>query len=46
MEAVSQRGADILIMKDYIEQRAVDLQSAIVVNETQLPEPVHEKTNS
>ena len=42
----SQRSVEILIMKNYIEQRAVDLQAAIVVNKTQLPEPVHEKTDS
>ena len=34
-------------MKNYIEQRTVDLQTAIfasrVVDETQFPEPVHEK---
>jgi len=42
----SQRGGEILIVQDYIKQRAMDLQSAIVVNENQLPEPVHEKNKS
>jgi hypothetical protein len=34
------------IMQNYVEQRAVDLQAAVVVNETQFPEPVHEKAYS
>ena len=37
------------IVQNYIEQRAVDLQSAFrpagVVNEAQLPEPVHEEAD-
>jgi hypothetical protein len=39
-------GVEILIVQNYIEQRAVDLQTAVVVNETQFPEAVHEKTDS
>ena len=34
------------IMQNYVEQRAVDLQTTIVVNETQFPEPVHEEAYS
>jgi hypothetical protein len=38
-----------LIVKNYIEQRTVDLQAATlapgVVNEAWFPEPVHEKTD-
>ena len=34
------------IMQNYVEQRAVDLQTAIVVNETQFSEAVHEKAYS
>ena len=37
-------------MENNIQQRAVDLQSAFytagIMNETQFPEPVHEKTHS
>src|SRR5271169_1052609 len=33
------------IVQNDIEQRAVDLQAAIVVNETQFPESVHEKAD-
>ena len=33
-------------MQNYIEQRAVDLQSAVVVDETQFSEPVHEIADS
>jgi hypothetical protein len=33
-------------VQNYIEQRAVDLQPAVVVNKTQFPEAVHEKANS
>lgn len=36
-------------MKDYVEQRAVDLQAAVfaagVVNESHLSEPVHKKAD-
>src|SRR5437763_17032886 len=38
--------AKVSIMQNYIEQRAVDLQAPVVVNETQFPEPVHEKADS
>jgi len=31
------------IVQNYIEQRAVDLQSAVVVNETQFSEPIMKK---
>src|SRR5690349_11170854 len=34
-----------LIVENYIEQRAVDLQTAVVVDESQFPEPVHEEAN-
>ena len=34
------------IMQNYVEQRTVDLQTTVVVNETQFPEPVHEKAYS
>ena len=34
------------IVQNYIEQRAMDFQPAIVVNKAQLPEPVHEKADS
>jgi hypothetical protein len=30
-------------VQDYVEQCAVDLQPGVVVNKTQLPEPVHEE---
>jgi len=33
------------VVKNYIEQRTVDLQATVVVNESQLPETVHEKTD-
>jgi hypothetical protein len=29
-----------------VEQRTVDLQSAVVMDETELPEPVHEEADS
>ena len=32
-------------MENYIEQRAVDLQTAVVVDESQFPEPVHEEAD-
>jgi len=35
-----------LVVQHYVEQRAVDLQTAVVVNETQFPKPVHEKADS
>jgi hypothetical protein len=35
-----------LIVQNYIEQRAVDLQPAIVVNEAQFSKPVHEEADS
>jgi hypothetical protein len=42
-------GAHSIVQND-VEQRTVDLQSAFntagVLNETQFPEPVHEKTHS
>jgi chromatin remodeling complex protein RSC6 len=34
------------IVQNYIEQQAMELQSAVVVNETQFPEAVHEKADS
>jgi hypothetical protein len=34
-----------LVVENNIKQRAVDLQTAVVVNETQFPEPVHEKAD-
>jgi len=33
-------------VQNYIEQGAVNLQSAIVANEAQFPEPVHEEGHS
>src|SRR5689334_23088002 len=35
-----------LVAQDDREQRAVDLQSTVVVDEAQLPEPVHEVTDA
>ena len=32
-------------MQNNVQKRAVDLHLAVVVNETQLPEPVHEETD-
>jgi hypothetical protein len=32
-------------MEDNVEKRAMDFQFSVVANETQLPEPVHEKIN-
>ena len=37
---------DCLIVQNEVEKRAVYLQSPVVVNEAQFPEPVHEKTHS
>ena len=37
---------ETLIVQNHIEQRAVDLQTAVVVNETQFSESVHEKADS
>src|ERR1039457_4222188 len=34
-----------LVVQHYIEQRAMDLQPAIVVNKTQFSEPVHEEAD-
>jgi hypothetical protein len=33
-------------VENYVEQQTVDLQSAVVMDETQFPEPVHEKADS
>jgi hypothetical protein len=33
-------------VQNYIKQRAVDLQTSVIVNETQFPEPVHKKAHS
>ena len=33
-------------MQNHIEQRAVYLQTAVVLNKAQFPEPVHEEANS
>src|ERR1039458_6342968 len=35
-----------LVVQNDVEQRAVYLETAIVMNETQFPEPVHKKTDS
>jgi hypothetical protein len=35
-----------LVVENDIEQRAVDLQPAVVVDETQFPEPVHEEADA
>ena len=32
-------------MQNNVQKRPVDLHLAVVVNETQLPEPVHEETD-
>jgi hypothetical protein len=34
-----------LVVQDDMQQRAVDLQPAVVVNKSQFPEPVHEEAN-
>jgi hypothetical protein len=34
------------IVQNYIEQGATNLQTTVVVNETQLPDPVHEEAHS
>ena len=34
------------IVQNYIEQGAMNLQTTVVVNETQFPEPVHEEAHS
>jgi len=34
-----------LIVQNHIEQRAVYLQTAVVLNKAQFPEPVHEEAN-
>jgi hypothetical protein len=38
--------AQKLIVEDNPEKRAVDFQSAVVVNKSEFPESVHEKTHS
>src|ERR1035437_4233190 len=43
MKASLQRAG--LVVQNYIEQRAMDLQTAVVVNESQFPEPVHEEAH-
>ena len=35
----------VLIVKNNVEKRTVDLKLTIVANEAQLPKPVHEKVN-
>src|SRR5579864_148755 len=37
---------DRLVVQNYVEKRAVDLQAAVVMNETQFPEPVHEEADT
>ena len=34
------------VVQNYVEQGAVNLQTAVVVNETQFPEPVHEEAHA
>jgi hypothetical protein len=36
----------LLVVEDDVEERAVNLDTAVVVNEPQLPEPVHEKVHA
>jgi hypothetical protein len=38
--------AQKLIVQNNTEKRAVDFQAAVVVNKSQFPESVHEKTHS
>ncbi len=40
------RRKELLVVKDDIKQRAVDLQTAVVVNKSQFPEPIHEETDT
>ena len=40
------RREEQLVVQNYIEQRAVDLQATVVVNEHQFPKPVHEEADS
>lgn len=35
-----------LVMQDYVQQGAINLKSAVVVNEAQLAEAVHEEINA
>ena len=34
-----------LVVQNYVEQRAADLQPAVVVDKSQFSEPVHEETD-
>src|ERR1700686_4522002 len=38
-------GLGTLVVQDDVQQRAVDLQAAVVVNKPQFPEPVHKEAN-
>ena len=35
-----------LVVENDVEERAVDLQPAVVVDESQFPEPIHKKAHS
>jgi len=35
-----------LIVEHYVKERAVNLEAAVVMNESQLPETVHEKADA
>ena len=37
--------SEVLVVKNDVEKRTMDFQFAVVTNEAQLPEPVHEKVH-
>src|SRR5208283_2380521 len=46
IDSSNNHGVAALVVQNDVEQRAVHLQTAVVMNETQFPESVHEKTDS